>query len=341
MPKIVVSEEIAEPFSPKFAHELDRLEPYGVGHKKPLFSIRAHGCPAREVKPNSPHLVVKSEFIDLMYFGGAKQKRLIESDIEKYIVFDCNITKFKGREYIKGYIRDVVYNAMSGNISASIFANAMAKLRGEAPDVRVHYLSAPETRAFVAERANECGYGLCLLASSRASAEAYGETGVRNVDVFAPTARNVANTLLISPQRDADLSAFNCFVFLDEPSDFNILCLAGKEVYVNKDLCGYGKFASRVNTERAYLLDIFAALRKDAARLEGGNAAETAKLCRWLGFDVYELIFALSVFEELGLLSYAGGKLEIYRGVKADLNDSAIYTRIRELQRRNTQEKRG
>ena len=39
--KIYVSEEIDDTFSEKFARELTALEPYGVGHRKPLFSLPA------------------------------------------------------------------------------------------------------------------------------------------------------------------------------------------------------------------------------------------------------------------------------------------------------------
>ena len=38
--------------------------------------------------------------------------------------------------------------------------------------------------------------------------------------------------------------------------------------------------------------------------------------------------FALNVFEELGLVEFSEGKLVVYRGVKADLKNSAIYRKI-------------
>lgn len=332
IPKIVISEEITSPFSAKFARELNMLEPYGVGFKKPMFSMKAGACQAREIKPHSPHIIIKSEYIDLMYFGGIKQLKLLESDIEKEIIFECNLSKFKGKEYIKGFVRDVVYDAMSGNnVSAGIFANTISRLGCKMPRITPNYLSFEETSDFIKNRVKECAYGLCLIASSRKVLKRFGDLRVKNIDLFTPSAKNVANTVLISPYPDTDLSAFNCIVFLDQPTDFNIACLDGKEIYVNKDFCGYGGFVERINTDRTYLLGIFSAVRKEAGKLSGRNCEETARLSPWLGFDVYELTFALSVFEQLGLLSYSGGKIEIYRGVKADLNDSSIYTGISKL----------
>ena len=51
-----------------------------------------------------------------------------------------------------------------------------------------------------------------------------------------------------------------------------------------------------------------------------------------MGFDRREFIFALNVFEELGLISFADGKLTVYRGVKADLQNSGIYRKVCHLQ---------
>lgn len=328
IPKIVVSEEIVSDFSPRFAKELSRLEPYGVGNKKPLFCVRAENCSVREVKPGSPHLSIRNEYIDLIYFGGAKQKRLLESDVEKYIVFECNFSRFKGREYVKGFVRDIVYDALSGNVSAGIFANNMLRLSGERPEIFFERLNTQQTVALIRERVSACAYGLCLIASGKATLKAYPELKIRNVDLYKPSARNVANTILISPSPDVDLSAYSCIVFLDEPAEYNLATLSGRKVFVNGDLCGYKKMLRRIDTNREYLLNIFSSLRRQAASLMGSDCLEAARLTSSLGYDTYEFIFALSVFEELGLLSFEEGKIEIYRGVKVDLNDSRIYSRI-------------
>ena len=51
-----------------------------------------------------------------------------------------------------------------------------------------------------------------------------------------------------------------------------------------------------------------------------------------LGFDKREFIFALNVFEELGLVELGEGRLTVYRGVKAELTDSEIYRKVCALQ---------
>ena len=122
-------------------------------------------------------------------------------------------------------------------------------------------------------------------------------------------------------------------VFLDMPLDMNIASLEGRKVYVNGEICGYTMF-ERLSVSRERLLDIFSALRRDVSALCGETAEELAYACDGLGFDKLEFIFALNVFEELGLVEFAEGRLTVYRGVKAELTDSAIYRKVCLLQKR-------
>ena len=62
----------------------------------------------------SPHLSVKSDYIDLMYFSGVKHLKIIESDVKKKIIFDVSVSRFKGKESIKGYVRDLLYDGKTG-----------------------------------------------------------------------------------------------------------------------------------------------------------------------------------------------------------------------------------
>ena len=80
---IYISEEITSPFPEKFARELVAMEPYGVGHRRPLFALSTGACVARPLKFGSPHLTVKSEYIDLE----DHRKRRAEEDRVRNIRF--------------------------------------------------------------------------------------------------------------------------------------------------------------------------------------------------------------------------------------------------------------
>ena len=329
---IPVCEELIGGISEKFAKELMRLEPYGVGHRRPLFLVTASNCEVRPVKPLSPHLSVKSGSLDLMYFSGAKHMKILESDVEKQFIVDINVSKYKGREYIKGYVRDLLYDGRTGRTAAeSIFANTMSRFQTPVTDIRITELSTEETKALILQKRAECPYGLCLIASDRRTLKFYEDILAWNCDLFYPSSRNVSNALIVSPAPDADLSGFRDFIFLDMPADFNISVLSGRQVFVNREICGYKMFES-LDVRRENLLEIFNALRRDFHLLSGQTAEELAVTCNGLGYDKREFIFALNVFKELGLVSFGEGSLTVYRGIRAELTDSAVYRKVCALQ---------
>lgn len=327
-----VCEEIKGSFPEKFAREIVQLEPYGVGHKRPLFFISAGACTARPVKAMSPHISVKSDYIDLMYFSGAKNMKIIESDVRKQFIFDVNLSKYKGREYIKGYVRDLLYDGKTGReTTVSIFANSIARFYAPHSGLEPVELSMEEVKALIARKRAECPYGLCLIASDRRTLRFYEELEGFGCDLFYPSSRNLANMLIVSPAPDADLSGYRDFIFLDTPSDFHIESLSGRQVFVNREICGYKMFEG-LDVARESLLEIFSALRHEVNSLFGDSVEEIADACDGLGFDKREFIFALKVFEELGLVALGDGRLTVYRGVKADLSNSSIYRKVCLLQ---------
>ena len=170
-----------------------------------------------------------------------------------------------------------------------------------------------------------------MIASDRRTLRFYEGLEGLGCDLFYPSSRNLANALVVSPAADADLSGFRDFIFLDTPSDFHLDALRGRQVFVNRDICGYKMF-EKLDVARESLLEIFSALRREVNSLCGDTVEELAIACDGLGFDKREFIFALNVFEELGLVAFGDGRLTVYRGVKAELTDSSIYRKVCLLQ---------
>ncbi len=323
-----VSEEITAPVAEKLARELAKIEPYGVGHRKPLFSITAGACTARAVKPMSPHITVKNEYIELMYFSGAKHLKIIESDVQKQFVFEISLSKFRGREYIKGYVKELLYDGRTGRaVAESIFSNLMQRSTVEDVAVERNTLSTSAIQELIREKRRECAYGLCLIASDRRTLRFYEGLEELGCDLFYPSSKNLSNQVIISPAPDADLSGFRDLIFLDTPADYNVGTVSGRRVFVNGEVCGYTMFEG-LDVKRESLLEIYSALRREVNALSGGTAAELALACGCLGFDSRQFLFALQVFEELGLVAFAEGRLVVYRGVKADLHSSPIYRKV-------------
>lgn len=335
VPKVYVGEEIEEKMSLKLAKELKLLEPYGVGHRRPLFYISANRLSARPVKAKSQHILVHSDYLDMMYFNGEKQQKLLESDVSKKVIFECDINQFRGKESVRGIVRDVVYDGMSGDIGSWRFAMSLKRLHGSSAVTRekISLMTHGEIDALVREKRAESAYGLCVMASDTGIARSYESVRDMAADLIQLSSHNVRNVLLISAAPDADLSEYREFVFLDVPCNFNLKGIAGKPCYVAEDEIGYGDFLD-LDISREELLRVFGQLRAHAPELSGSTIEETAQRAQGLGFSVRELMFALAVFCELGLVSYEYGHPVVYRGVKADLNSSRIYRKALRLQSR-------
>ncbi len=330
IPKIYISEEFSGGFPKKLAKELNALEPYGVGHRRPLFATTAQHMDARPVKPDSPHLAVAGEGMDFMYFGGAKHLKLLESDLKKTVVFECNLSRFRGKEYLKGFIRTVVYDGMSGEEAETEgFENALLALKAPRK-TQAQVEDTASLNAFIEQSRASCSYGLCAVASERRTLKKFPALRGLNVDVFEPSSASLCNTVLVAPLPDCDLSGYRDVVFLDTPAAVSVQTGEAK-LYRNGELCGY-RAMNRLSLSREDLLGIFALLRKECDRVRGNTYAEAARSCGALGADEKQFIFALAVFEELGLIAFSDGRVKMIRGARAELSDSAVYSAVARLQ---------
>lgn len=313
----------------RVAREIAMLEPFGIGNPRPLFTLNAARLEAAPVKPLSPHVSLCAGGLDFMYFNGAKDLKLLRSDLGKTIVFEYNVSKFRGREYLKGFIRAAIYDGGSGkDVELDAFENQLRALKCQNA-AQAEKADAETLNGLIAEKRKECAYGLCAVFSDRETLSRYPALQGLPVEVFRIPSASAANAVLYAPDPQADFSAFREIVFLDAPAA--LPQKTGRaHIYVNGDLCGYRKILD-LDASREKLLDVFAALRNGGASVTGESYADAARNCNALGFSAEEFVFALAVFEELELISLSEGRLRIFRGKKTELTNSQIYSAVLRL----------
>ena len=305
----------------RVAHELELLEPYGVGNRRPLFYVEAGRVNASLMKPDSPHVTMNMGGIDFVYFGGAKDLDILKSDVRKQIVFEYNISHFRGKEYVKGFVKGVLYDGATGeDIRLDAFENAVRLCAR--PPVFAEYFSREKLENFLEERIRGCAYGLCVVTADRGALARYPVLKELGIDVFRLSSGSCMNTVLYAPAPDCDLSAFREVVVIGSP--------------MRLPPCGHAKIIGEsdadmgatfdVSCERETLLKVFSHLRTR----EGLEAESYAEFARLAGGDFGEgqVVFSLAVFEELGLLSTREGRLVFARGKKSDLALSEIYKTV-------------
>jgi len=105
--KIYAEWEILEPISLRFAKELDLLEPCGVSNRKPLFITSVSGVDSNPLKVGSPHYAFKTSVFEMLDFNGERNVALLSFPIEKKVVFEVNLSTYKNKESLKGYVKGV------------------------------------------------------------------------------------------------------------------------------------------------------------------------------------------------------------------------------------------
>lgn len=309
--------------SKKFVHELEMLEPCGVGNRKPQFFMNVSDLKTRPLKLNSPHIAVKCDALDLVYFAGARYANLIKSHLPKRLVFEYNLSSYHGREQIGGYIRDVIYQSEScAFASDEIDANNLLNLCGSEVSVIRRDITKEEAQS----RIDNCGeYGTVFIASCVQTLKKYALKGLE-VNLFTFSAGSLSSVVLISPQSGCDLSAYENVVFLDDPARITLSSLDGKCVDVCKDFDGIASLRA-LDSNRDNLGKIFKLLDANSFNLSGETLSDIAFAFK-SEFSPLQILFALKVFEELKLVALNNGRLTVDRGKKTQLTNSEIYNFI-------------
>lgn len=307
----------------KFISELELLEPCGVGNRKPQFVAQIGACQTRALKFGSPHLSIKCGGLDMIWFSGAKNEKLLKSAVPKQLIFEYNVSLFHGREQIQGYLKDVVYMPES-----CAFATEAVSLND------IHLLSIPkvdcEIESISFETAQNilstCGeYGTAFIAYSYETVRKFKHDGIE-VNVFNLSSGSLSAVILLSPSQTCDLSAFENVVFLDDPINVTLPSLSGKKVKVCKDVSGVGQFKC-LSSNREELLSVFKQISANLYKISASSPEELVSNYDF-GVSINQAYFAIKVFEQLKLISFDGGKLTVFKGVKTQLNYSDLYNFI-------------
>lgn len=328
--RVYISGSLTGGLSTRFAKELDLLEPFGVGNRRPLFVADVEAAEVAPVKQGSSHISVKSGNLSFMYFGGARFTYLLESRAPKRFIFEYNVSKFRGKEYVKGFIRDMIPSRSAGGYcTEEIAVNNILTLGGGKV-----YVNRTSLSAALPDEISGCGgYGSVYIASDYATLSHYKNLNGLPVELFTLTCGNLSDTVLVSPSRDVDLSGYKRVVFLDDSPIYDrFASLEGKDVIVCGDVSGCN-FIKNLNASREELLKIFGALLATPAASRYDSVSSVA-LSGCLGYPPAQTAFALEVFRQLSLIGFGGGKLTVNRGVKTDLTNSELYNLVKAYENR-------
>ncbi len=132
---IVVDMRIEGEFSIRFAKEIEMLEPFGVGNKRPLFAVDVESVDSMPLKEGSPHYTYKTDCLQMLDFNGEKNVKTLLYPVKKTILFETNVSSYKNRESLKGYVRYVCPHYTDSTYqNPYIFENELNKILVENED---------------------------------------------------------------------------------------------------------------------------------------------------------------------------------------------------------------
>ena len=291
-----------------------------MGNKKPQFVAEEGAVEVRAGKLASAHLSIKSNNLEFMYFGGGKFSRLFSSTVPKQLVFEYNVSTFRGREYVKGFIRDLVYGDVGEYAEEDIAFNAISSMSRPAVDCELYKISEEEAERLISACPD---FGTLFIAWDLKTLSSRHIPASMPIDLFSQSSKSCLSGILVSPQQDVDLSGYSRIIFLDDCGPITLQTLEGRRAEIVSS-APRPAFLKDISVDRVDLLNVFSALLAGAGGMSGENAERAAKNGSF-SCPAIEAAFALNVFSQLGLISFEGGSPKVFRGIKTDLHNSPLY----------------
>lgn len=311
-PRINVEWEIEGEFSNKFAHEIELLEPFGVGNRKPLFSTKILTVNPLPLKLGSNHYTFKTDALEMLNFNGQDDLDVLRLPVQKSIVFELNISVFRNKEYMKGYVKAVCPNYDNLNLlSLNLFNNQIDGLCDD--NGEFSYVNKEEIF-------NSNGIGTLYVINDVKNLKEYPKLSNLPKSLFKPLSKNYSDEIIIS--LSVVPHGYDRIIYLDNPIQ---VIKSDIKTYVVKDYCSYDNLLS-LSVDRNEFVQIFTYLTTLRNRRINDVVDFAKENCD--RYDVRQFLFVLKVFLELNIFSIKNGQFIYNEKVKNALTNSKVYSKI-------------
>ena len=343
--EIFVDIKAKDKLSMRFVKEIELLEPFGVGNRRPLFSVEIGSVTPKPLKVGSTHYSFATAAMEMLDFNGAADVTDLALNVKKEIIFEPNYSVFRNVETVKCFVKHIIpdYGDFSA-ASLKIFDNELKKLKSEgASDYKeIHSGDVRLTK----------GSGTAYLVSDERNLKNYALNGLKTY-LFEKREKSNVNCVIVSPTALPD--GYDKAIYLDVPSlvfpcgearvcvDFSGTSRLGLLSVDRSDFEAGFRSLCELNNEKfddptsfcEQYADVFAddftgGVQNAEEKGLGFNGliarVKRAFDGRWICAE--QFVFSTEVFFELGFFEVKDGRLKRNAAVKSALNNSKIYNAV-------------
>lgn len=301
---------LTSPYTLRFAKEIAKFEPFGLGNKKPVILTTEIEVLAKPLKVGSSHITIKTPKLEIMSFNGVKYLEPLNLSATKNVFFESTINAYNGREYAKGILKAVEfeYNE-SKEFSLLALKNALSSIKVKQNH---NYQAINNSRLEeIICKTHANGRGTLFVVINPDNYSKFTSLKKFNFCPLSLTVTGGKNAVLVGGNLlETDLSAYDLVIYVDKP--FNVINIS-KTIFVNS----LESFKIPFKTERENMVSTFRFISKNLNKTWLENCLESE--------EDYQVAFCLEVFKELGFIVENQTVFKV-DGVKKDLLESVIYS---------------
>lgn len=309
--KVFAEWEVNKKFSIRFAKEIEMLEPFGVGNRKPVFATEVDSVLSLPLKAGSVHYSFKTEAMEMLDFNGESNVSVLGLPIKKKVVFEPNLSVYKNRESLKGYCKCVVPEWQNSfELKPYLFQSRLMAIKNSQNAV-ARSIKACEVKDFVAEKT-------LFVLNDWDNIKHYPELQGLPISVFTTELKN-APCVVVDPTFVPD--GYNRVVYLESTTQF----LAGNVHNFVVDEIDGNSLIKCIDTDREAFKQKFSQLLDLTGKAFYGSARFASQ---YFSEDVLQTIFVIEVFMELQIFKEENGVFTYDQMVKNALTNSSLYSKI-------------
>ena len=318
-----------------FARALDLLEPTGNnGTPKPLFMTKTTSLSASPLKNNVNHTLLKSSGgLQFFAYNSYKLNTYYNGAAERELIYELSTGDYSPRLYLRGCA--VKRLAVNDSLARAGYLRMLNYRHYD--NVKYKTYAENELNGLIDGK-----FGILVIAGSKAAYERCAALENDNIvihEIMAETAANVYSRIIVSPEftKTFMIEHYKKIIFVDYPPSQNVIGYINSrtdaEVYI-PERDNRSELFSCVKADRAVFGEYYNIIKSQSA-IKAVNiyAYFKALHARCSTLELPQFVACMSVFSQLGLVTFKPNSGVLISGDSTSLENSDIYRTIEAWQK--------